>query len=613
MTTASAHLRTLRRSVLGLVALLACALATGASAEPRATTLPRWASETVVIGYADRAALDRALKGRSVRIVERVPSLRTVSVRPAGDAAAFADAVSRMKGIEFVHAPVPRHPMVEPSLVPASVPGGSYQWQYAVTGADRVPERYVRSAILTRIAIVDSGADVTAPDLEDKRPLTYNAIDGGRDVSDPVGHGTFVASLAAGSADNGEGIAGVAGEARLTTIKASAEGMFTDFETASAIAYAVDNGSKVINLSLGGSKSSPVEQRAIDYALARDVLIVAAAGNEALEGNPVSYPAASLQPVGSNGVGGRGLAVGASAMDGTRAPFSNTGSYISLAAPGLDVFGAVSHNSSPKEWPRVALPGSSKGLYGYSSGTSFSAPQVAGAAALVWAANSSLSSQQVADILKATASGGGQWNPELGFGVINIPAAVELARTTPAVSLSGSKYRTDARLRWRGSTRAERSYRVLVRAGDGPEEVLHETADRSADFRGQNGVTYTFVVESRDGAGATIARSGPLTMTLGQARSALFLQPLRFTYKKKRYRLLLAQLLTDAPDVKLDRRMVRIELKERGRWRLVTFARMDGAGRAIWQLPRGTYTLRALFGDASDLAGARSKAIRIRN
>ena len=50
-----------------------------------------------------------------------------------------------------------------------------------------------------------------------------------------------------------------------------------------------------------------------------------------------------------------------------------------------------------------------------------------------------------------------------------------------------------------------------------------------------------------------------------------------------------------------------------GRWRLVTFARMDGAGRAIWQLPRGTYTLRALFGDASDLAGARSKAIRIRN
>ncbi len=61
MTTASAHLRSLRRSVLALVALLACALGTGASAEPRATTLPRWASETVVIGYADRASLDRAL------------------------------------------------------------------------------------------------------------------------------------------------------------------------------------------------------------------------------------------------------------------------------------------------------------------------------------------------------------------------------------------------------------------------------------------------------------------------------------------------------------------------------------------------------------------------
>ena len=181
----------------------------------------------------------------------------------------------------------------------------------------------MRAALSVRIAIVDSGADVSAPDIAAKQPLTYNAIDNSRDVTDTVGHGTFVASLAAGSASNSEGVAGIAGEARLIAIKASGAGMFTDFELAAAIAYAVDNGAKVINLSLGGTRSSLTEVRALQYAAAKDVLVVAAAGNEAQRGT-VEYPAALLQPVGSNGVGGYGLAVGASTISGARAAFSNT-------------------------------------------------------------------------------------------------------------------------------------------------------------------------------------------------------------------------------------------------------------------------------------------------
>ena len=183
---------------------------------------------------------------------------------------------------------------------------GPYQWQYALTGADRVPDRVARAAAGVRVAIVDSGADLSAPDLEAKRPLTYNAVNNSRDVADPVGHGTFVASLAAGSASNGEGMAGVAGEAQLTTIKASMEGRFTDFEVAAAIAYAVDTGAKVVNLSVGGTKSSQTERRAIEYAFAKDVLLVAAAGNEALKGNPVEYPAAHLQRVGRTARAGTG-------------------------------------------------------------------------------------------------------------------------------------------------------------------------------------------------------------------------------------------------------------------------------------------------------------------
>src|SRR5205814_7488323 len=116
--------------------------------------------------------------------------------------------------------------------------------------------------------------------------------------------------------------------------------------------------------SLGGPSTTSTERRAIDYAATNGVLIVAAAGNEFQSGNPVEYPAALLQPLGSKGVGGRGLSVGASTTSGSRASFSNTGTYVSLVAPGENVFSALSTSSSTSNFPRVALPGSLSGLYG---------------------------------------------------------------------------------------------------------------------------------------------------------------------------------------------------------------------------------------------------------
>jgi serine protease len=138
-----------------------------------------------------------------------------------------------------------------------------------------------------------------------------------------------------------------------------------------------------------------------------------------------------LQPIGSNGRGGIGLAVGATAMDGNRAFFSNTGSYLSLAAPGFNVFAA---ESADCEWPRADLPWASPGYYGWASGTSFATPEVAGAAALVWAANPRLTATQVAKVLKESASGTG-WNPELGWGRLDAAAAVQLALGTPGETL----------------------------------------------------------------------------------------------------------------------------------------------------------------------------------
>ena len=89
-------------------------------------------------------------------------------------------------------------------------------------------------------------------------------------------------------------------------------------------------------------------------------------------------------------------------------------------------------------YPRTELPGALGGLYGYGSGTSFAAPQVAGAAALVWAANPQLRAAQVASILEQTASGRGSWNAELGYGVLDVAAAVAKAQTASVATVAAA-------------------------------------------------------------------------------------------------------------------------------------------------------------------------------
>ena len=285
------------------------------------------------------------------------------------------------------------------ALLAALATGGS-GWQLSAIDESSVPSSVLHAAAHVEIAVVDTGADLTVPELGVRAPGAYDVLTRTADVRDPNGHGTFVASIAAA----------YSGEARLLVIRAgSASGAFTDDAEAAAIRYAVVHGARIVNLSIGGPTTSKVERAAIRFAVRRGALVVTAAGNDHAMGNPVEYPAALVQPVGSNGSGGTGLVV-AAASAGVRAPFSGSGSWISLAAPGVDVYGALR-----------------AGRYGYSSGTSFAAAEVSGAAALVWAADPALTAQQVAGILEQTASGHGSWTPDLGWGVIDVAAAVARA------------------------------------------------------------------------------------------------------------------------------------------------------------------------------------------
>jgi subtilisin family serine protease len=231
------------------------------------------------------------------------------------------------------------------------------------------------------VAVVDTGANVRAPAIAAKHPSTYDVRTRGRDVTDANGHGTQVASI----------IARDSGAARLLLIRAgSSSGAFTDADEAAGIRYAVEHGARIVNLSLGGPRTSAVERAAIRLAVAHGVLVIAAAGDD--YANRPEYPAALL--------GSNGLAVAAVADNGSRAIFSNTGPWVSIAALGAD-------------------------------GTSFAAPRVAAAAARVWQANPRLSARDVVRILEQTASGSGTRNDELGFGVVDVARAIEAARRRP--------------------------------------------------------------------------------------------------------------------------------------------------------------------------------------
>lgn len=569
-----------------------------------------WPKGTAVVTYGTEAALAAALEKHPATVVRRLPALHAVEVLPAGAIGRFAAEVSSLPGIGQVERRVARRPFVEPALA-AAVGGAAIQWQFAATRADLVPEAVLRAAASQTVAVIDTGADLAAPDLAAKTAHAYSIRTRSGNVADRNGHGTFVASLAGGSTTNGDGIAGGAGDARLVIVQAGGpDGSFSDVEEAAAIVWAVDHGARVLNLSLGGRETSAIERRAVDYAVSKGALLVAAVGNDFEDGSPLEYPAALLQPPGSRGVGGAGLAVGASNRAGARARFSNTGTYLSLAAPGDSVFAAVSALSPASRYPRTPLPGSLVGQYGFGSGTSFAAPQVAGAAALVWAANPALRADEVASILEQTASGHGVWNAELGYGVLDVAAAVARAQGTgdgSVVRLSGRQEGRRVTLSWAGQTGT--AYRLLL-AHDGKAEqvLISATSATTAVWSLTPGSMYTFVVQALDASGAPSHRSTPWSVSLRQASSSL-----RLTAKDSPSRGVRLDATLKVVGTNAGGRSVVLESFDGKRWARAAAARTDLAGRVGWDytLDPGSYRVRARFAGSDDIAAATSRAVNL--
>jgi subtilisin family serine protease len=264
-----------------------------------------------------------------------------------------------------------------------------------------------------KIAVVDSGVDVSHPDLAGRVTATYNAVTHGTDVTDTLGHGTFVAGVAAATSDNAIGIAGASMGASVMAVKVAdaSDQIWTDNEAAGII-WATDNGAKVINLSLGSDTPSQVESDAVAYAVGKGVLVVAAAGNEAV--TSMSYPAAYPNVV----------AVGATDAAGHRASFSQHGAWVTVGAPGTGITGTAPTAGSTFF----------KASYDVGDGTSFSSPIVAAEAALLWSMRPSVSAADVRAAMVRSAHGyAGQ---DLGAGQVDFRAAEDALRPDTAPTLT---------------------------------------------------------------------------------------------------------------------------------------------------------------------------------
>jgi subtilisin family serine protease len=446
---------------------------------------PPASAASLVVGVepgASRADVAAAVAARTGgTLVEDLGPLQAlvfdVSGRGLGAAA--------LPGVAYVERPgaTPRSLAFTPNdpLLPS-------QWYLrAVRAFDFWPERPDRPPVL--VAVVDSGLDGGHPEFAG-RVAGARSFVGSPALVDRGGHGTMVAGEIAAAVDNGRGIAGAGVPVRLLVAKVIDDtGDAPLLAEVRAIRWAVNRGAKVINISLGGPRNprnlrrdtySRLEHAAIDYATRRGVVVVAAAGNCTTVACPepyASWPAALPHVLGVSAVG----------PGGESPEFSNRDRvYNDLAAPGTDILTTYPRRLSARLCPYPGYTACAREISRRSpSGTSFSAPLVAAAAALLLGERDALGlgplhSSQVTAILTRSAVDVGQPGRDRasGNGVLDVNAALAaLAGEVPprdrfeanddagarAYPLPGSARTVDATLdRWDDQRDV---YRVGLRRG----------------------------------------------------------------------------------------------------------------------------------------------------
>jgi hypothetical protein len=447
----------MRRVLVVVAALAALAVPGRAEAARFAVGFERPADEPAV-----RAALER----RGLAVAERLAPVPALVVEAPGRAA-----LAGLPGAAYVERLGARRPAWTPND-----PLLARQWYVTQNRAFDAWQELPPLAPV-RVAVIDSGVDAGHPDLAGRIAAAQSFV-GGSAREDRQGHGTFVAGVIAATSGNGIGIAGMSPAAELLVAKVVTPDRTIPVEAeVRAIRWAVANGAKVINMSLGGLRDplnpsrdtfSPLEAAAIAHAVRRGVVVVAAVGNgDQAPSQPwryASYPAALPHVLGVSALG----------KDGSAPAFSNRDAvYNDLAAPGQEIVSTFPRTLTQR-YPQCSEQGYSTcgpDEYRSAEGTSFAAPQVSAAAATLLGIRPDLRPEQVTALLQRTAVDANaatgcracplQRDRLTGWGRLDVTAAVQALggqlplrdRLEPnddagaqAVQLWGNRSRVDATL-----------------------------------------------------------------------------------------------------------------------------------------------------------------------
>jgi len=346
------------------------------------------------------------LQANDASLISKIPDLGVSVLRvPVGQAEAVATELNASPGVIYAE---PNYPAYALDVIPND-PGWSNQYNMVAIDAPQGWSLTTGASSVT-IAIVDTGVDLSHPDLVNKILPGYDFVNNDVVAQDDNGHGTHVSAIAAAETNNGIGVAGVDWGANILPVKVlDASGNGTYANVAAGITWATDQGAQVINLSLGGTSKSSTLEDAVNYADAHGVILVAAAGNS---GGSVLYPAA-YPPV---------MAVAATDSSNTRASFSSYGSTVDVAAPGVNIYSA--------------LVG---GNYGFLSGTSMAAPHVTGLAAILLGIPG-IDPAHVRSLIESTSLDLGTPGRDVyyGYGLIQMDAAIKAALPTTTFTISGN-------------------------------------------------------------------------------------------------------------------------------------------------------------------------------
>jgi len=348
-------------------------------------------AKEAVLTFKDAAALGRFLqraKRKGFRVLGRIDRFNAVRISVdsyddlAADLGEYAADFSNLGGNVLFSAPQP--PQQEDRVAGTQVPVENGLLQFlGVTGSNSEWGRGVT------IAVLDSGV---APDATfGEARVRYLDVGYGLSPMAEDGHGTAVASLAAGMSPDA---IGVAPDAVILSMRVTApDGLSDGFTLAQAIVTAVDNGARIVNISLGSPSSAEILMQAIDYATSLGAVLVASAGND--QAAQLTYPAADR----------RVISVGAVDALEQQVIFSNSGDQLQITAPGLGLQTAWLNGQ------RVLI-----------DGTSASAPIVSGAIAAVMSQYPGLSAPQAWQIIHDRVSDGGPVgaDPDYGSGILNL-------------------------------------------------------------------------------------------------------------------------------------------------------------------------------------------------